>query len=120
MTGIRRTSALLLAMALAMTACGGSGDDVVDEPVFPTDTSQTSSADQETTPTVGVDFGDDGAATEFLAALFMPRSSVTDSQVDCINDEMASSYPDGLPDAGTDEMEQALGTIVETCDLLPG
>lgn len=120
MTGPIRTGAFLLVVTLAVNACGGSVDEAVDDPVASTATPQTSSVDQETTPSVGVDFGDDGAATDFLAALFMPRSGVTDGQVDCINDEMEESYPDGLPDPGTDEMEEALSSIVDACDLLPG
>ena len=115
--GVRVTVA---ALAIAVSACTGGGDDVIDEPVFPTETLENSSELPETSPTVGVDFGDDGPATDFLAALFMPRSSVSDAQVDCINDEMERSYPDGLPQAGTDEMDEALATIVEACDLLPG
>lgn len=112
--------ATCLLVAVALTACGGSGDEPIDEPVVPTEAPQATVDTPQTTLGAEVDFGEDGAATEFLEALFLPRSSVTDTQVDCINDELAKSYPDGLPAVESGNRDEALGSIVEACGLIPG
>ncbi len=70
----------------------------------------------------GPDFGDDGVATEILELLFLPRSAVSDAQVECLNTEVGAQYPDGLPDdlLRDPALFDVLNAAVETCGLIPG
>lgn len=106
-----RRFVIVFVLGLIMAACGSEGDGNTNGVDGLATTTTAGSSDT----TVPVDFGDEGEATKFLELVFMPRSSVSDEQVECIKDELAVVYPDGIPDEYTDELAANLDAIGETC-----
>jgi hypothetical protein len=72
---------------------------------------------QGTPPTLPT--GGDDAASQMLALFGIPSDVLPSDQVDCLNDELAAAFPDGLPEdlVLTEEIATLFDEIASTCEL---
>jgi len=116
--------ALIALAAIGIAACGGGDDEDSATP----DAGATEAADNvgAASPTATDDLASEAASSgddltsRILGDIFaLPPNFISDAERDCMNEELGSVYPDGLPEniTITDELLNAIDAAAVTCEV---